>query len=66
MTRRLTVHFEIAFGKDEVEYEVVEEPEPVVVESSGEVYTNTERRPTEDATEARTIGFGRPSWEDRR
>ena len=54
--KRLTITFDIAFGKDE-EIELEEAP--------GDVYSSTERRPSEDATEARAIGFGRPQvWED--
>ena len=52
--KRLTITLEIAFGKDEP----AEDP-------GGDVYTSTERRHTDEATEARTIGFGRPTWEDK-
>lgn len=55
--RRLTISLDIAFGKDE--------PEPAEdVNPQGDVFTNTERRASDEATEAPPIGFGRGPWID--
>lgn len=53
--RRLTISLDIAFGKDEPAEEI---------NPQGDVYTNTERRPSDEATEAPPIGFGRGPWTD--
>lgn len=51
--RRLTITIDVAFGKDE----------PEEINPQGDVYTATERRPSDDMTPP-SVGFGRTTWED--
>lgn len=56
--RRLTISLDIAFGNDQ-------EPAEDEVSAFGAADTVTERRASDEATESRAVGFGRPQvWED--
>ena len=55
--KRLTITFDVAFGKDPEEAEDE-------VSAIGSADTVTERRASDEATETRSVGFGRGPWED--